>query len=73
MAVKAGLLMRNPVDGVEAPKVKRHKFKTLSEDDINRLLETLKASEYYPLFFTDLFSGMRRGEVLALRWGIFTY
>lgn len=68
MAVKAGLLMRNPVDGVTPPKVKRHEFKTLSEDDINILLQVLKNSEYYPLFFTDLFSGMRRSELLALFW-----
>jgi integrase len=68
MAVKQGLLMRNPVDGVEPSKIKRHQFKTLNEDDINNLLEVLKDSEYYALFFTDMFSGMRRSEILGLRW-----
>ncbi len=69
MAVKQHLLILNPMDGVEFPKVKRHEFKTMNEDDINKFLEAIKTSEYYPLFFTDLFSGMRRSELLALRWG----
>ena len=68
MAVKSGLLMRNPCDSVEPPKVTQTEFKILNEDDINKLLEALKGSEYYPIFFTDLFSGMRRSELLALRW-----
>lgn len=68
MAVKAGLLLHNPIEGVEPPKVKRHEFNTLSEDDINNVLYKIKDSEYYPLYFTDMFSGMRRSEILALSW-----
>jgi integrase len=66
-AVKLGILVRNPVDGVPKPKVERHQFKTLSEEDLNKFLETIQNSEYYPLFFTDLFTVFRRSELLALR------
>jgi integrase len=68
-AMRQHLLVINPMDGVVAPTVKSHEFKTMSEEDINRFLESIKDSEYYPIFFTGLFSGMRRSEVLALRWG----
>lgn len=67
-ALKDNLIVRNPVDGMDKPKVRRHEFKTLSENDLNKFLEAIKDSEYYPLFFTDLFSGMRRSESLAIRW-----
>ena len=31
-------------------------------------LEAAKDSPYYALFYTNLFTGMRRSELLALRW-----
>lgn len=53
---------------MDKPKVERHEFKTLSGDDLNKFLGAIESSEYYPLFFTDLFSGMRRSEFLAILW-----
>ena len=41
---------------------------TWGEDDITRFLETAKSTPYYALFYTALFIGMRRSELLALRW-----
>ena len=35
---------------------------------MNCFLEVAKESHYYPLFYTALFTGMGRGELLALRW-----
>ena len=40
----------------------------MSEDDMTRLLEAAKGSSCYALFYTALFTGMRRSELLALRW-----
>ena len=34
----------------------------------HRLLETAQETPYYPLFYTALYTGMRRGELLALQW-----
>jgi integrase len=41
---------------------------TWGEDDIIRFLGAAKATPYYALFYTALFTGMRRSELLALRW-----
>jgi integrase len=41
---------------------------TWNEDDITRFLEAAKNTSYYALFYTALFTGMRRSELLALRW-----
>jgi integrase len=40
----------------------------MNEDDITRFLEAAKATPYYGLFYLALFTGMRRSELLALRW-----
>ena len=67
-AVKRGLLQRNPVDAVDAPKYRQKEMQTFDQDGLNGFLESIRDSEYYPLFYTFLFTGMRRAEVLALRW-----
>jgi integrase len=43
-------------------------MQTWDEDDVARFLEAAKDSPYYALFYTALFTGMRRSELLALRW-----
>ena len=68
MAVEWGLLSRNVADAVSLPHVQRPEMKTWSEDDIIYFLESAKDSPYYALFYTALFTGMRRSELLALRW-----
>jgi integrase len=59
---------RNVADGVDVPRVRRTEMQTWDEDDIARFLEVAKDSRYYALFHTALFTGMRRSELLALRW-----
>ena len=67
-AVKTGLLARNPASAVEAPKVSRHEMKPMSQPQLREFLELAKKTDYYALFYLALFSGMRRSELLALRW-----
>lgn len=43
-------------------------MQTWDEDDITHFLESAENSPYYTLFYTALFTGMRRSELLALRW-----
>ena len=43
-------------------------MQTLGKDDMSHFLETAKGSSYYALFYIALFTGMRRSELLALRW-----
>ncbi len=35
---------------------------------MNRFLQTIIGSPFYPLFYTALFTGMRRSELLGLKW-----
>lgn len=67
-AVEWGLLSRNIADAVCKPRVQPSEIQTWDENDVARFLELNKNSYYYPLFYTALFTGMRRSEYLALRW-----
>jgi len=65
-AVQWGLLPRNPADNVSPPRYRKVEMRVLGEDDIHRVLDA--SNSHYPLFFLALYTGLRRGELLALRW-----
>jgi len=67
-AVKWGLVARNVADAVDPPRTRNTEMRTWNEDEIAQFLETAKDSPYFALFHTALFTGMRRSELLALRW-----
>jgi integrase len=67
-AVEWGLLGRNVADAVRPPRAQRSEMRTWDEDDISRFLQATKDTPYYALFYLALFTGMRRSELLALRW-----
>ena len=67
-AVKWGLVNRNVADGVDIPRIHHNEMQTWNEYEITRFLETAKDSPYYALFYTALYTGMRRSELLALCW-----
>jgi len=67
-AVKWGLLLRNPADAVTPPRCQQAQWHTLAEGGIHAMLDAAKATPYYALFYVALFTGMRRSEILALRW-----
>jgi integrase len=67
-ACEWGLITRNVADAVKPPHVQRPDMQTWGESDITRFLEATKDSPYHAVFHTALFTGMRRSELLALRW-----
>lgn len=67
-AVEWGLLPRNSADAVSPPHVQRAEMQTWDADDITTFLNSANNTPYFALFHTALFTGMRRSELLALRW-----
>lgn len=68
-AVKHGLLVRNVADAVDPPRFPRPEMHVMNEVELISVLEVARPTSYYALFYTLLFTGMRRSEALALRWG----
>lgn len=67
-AVKWNLIARNPVDAVDLPKAGRPAVKTFSEDQARSLLAAVKGDPFEPSYLLALLCGLRRGELLALKW-----
>lgn len=69
-AVKWGYLQYNPANAAEKPKLGREEAPYLEESDARRLLELLQGEpiRWRAVITFDLLSGLRRGEVLGLRW-----
>jgi integrase len=67
-AVKMGIIVRNVADAVDPPHPRHKVIQTLGVADVPGFLKSARESPYYTLFSTALFTGMRLGELLGLRW-----
>ena len=71
-AMKKAVILRmipfNPCEGVVLPKLKRYKAKVYDLEMIHRLLDVAKGTEMYLPILLCVTAGLRRGELLALRW-----
>lgn len=67
-AIKWRLLNRNAADGVDIPRSDRNEMQVWDDFEVRHFLNAIKDSQYCPLFHTALYTGMRRNELLGLRW-----
>ncbi len=68
-AVKMRMLAVNPTDAVTPPKVERGgNLKVLTENETAQLLDTVVGTPLHMPVLLAIGTGLRRGELLALRW-----
>jgi integrase len=74
-AMKRKLIANDPMRFVTKPKIETKEIRPLSSEkddtglsEIDRVLEVAKDTEYYAIIHTALHTGMRRNELLGLRW-----
>jgi len=67
-AVQMRLLLVNPVSAVTPPRPRHREMKVLDEAGIARLLAAVEETPIRIPVLLALACGMRRGEVLGLRW-----
>ena len=67
-ALKWGLVSRNSAALVDAPRIPRRQVVPFDAGQANRLLEAASGSRFEAVYELALKLGMRRGELLGLRW-----
>ena len=68
MAIRWRYIEHNPVSSVEKMRVPKRPPRFLSLEEIDRLLEASRGSHIYPILVTALHTGLRKSELLNLRW-----
>lgn len=67
-AIKWSLLKFNPAFNATPPKEKIKERHTWSKNDIKKFIDTAKLSDEETIYIIAIFTGMRRGEILGLKW-----
>jgi integrase len=67
-AVRWDLIARNPADAVQAPTPSTEEMRPLSADEARRLLDAANGDRLEALYVLTVHTGMRRGNLLGLRW-----
>ncbi len=67
-ALRWGLVPRNVAEAVDPPKVPKKDVTPLSPDQAQRLLEAARGDRLEALYVLAVHTGMRQGELLALKW-----
>jgi integrase len=66
-AVSDGIVPRNAAD-VKAPRPTPEEMQPLSEAEARAFLDTARGDRFEPLYMLAISTGLRRGELLGLRW-----
>lgn len=67
-ALKMQLIARNPADAAQPPRPARREMRALDAHQTVRLLQACEGTPLYIPVLLAVTCGMRRGEILGLRW-----
>ena len=67
-AFKLKMIPENPNIFTALPPKERYEAKVLSREEVERIVTEAKEEELYPIVVTTVYTGMRKGEVMALNW-----
>ena len=62
------LIAVNPADGCALPKLEHREMKTLPVEQLASFLREAKESGVFEMYYIELVTGLRRGELLGLKW-----
>ena len=68
LAKEQKLLASNPADACALPRVEHKEMKTLPMEQLTSFLREAKETGVYEMYYIELATGLRRGELLGLKW-----
>ncbi len=63
-----GLIPRNVTDALKLPRVDREEITPLTAEEANRLIDATNGDRLEALYVLAIHTGLRQGELLALKW-----
>ena len=72
LAQEQRIILTNPTEGRALPKVEHREMKTLPVEQLASFLREAKESGVFELYYVELATGLRRGELLGGRTLIWT-
>ena len=68
-AVRENMIARNPTEGVTLPKKKAVPKQILNDAQLERFMKVIQEDKiWHDFFYTELTTGLRRGEICGLMW-----
>ena len=67
LAVAQKIILNNPTDACELPKLEHKEMQTVPAEQLSAFLEEAKRSGVYEMYYIELATGLRRGELLGLK------
>lgn len=68
-AQQASVIPRNPVEEIKAPKFSYKPKRVLTDARLDQFVEIVRQdSVWYDIFYRELTTGLRRGEICGLQW-----
>lgn len=68
MAYKLRMIPENPNVFTTIPKKAKYESTVLTMEEVEKIIKEAKGEELYPIVVTTVYTGMRKGEVMALKW-----
>ena len=66
--MKERLILRNPAEDCIVPKLEKQEMKILPPEDMKAYLNAAEKYGVLAMFYLELVTGIRKGELTALLW-----
>ena len=68
LAKEQKIIATDPTEGCALPKLEHKEMKTLPVEQLTSFLREAKESGVFEMYYVELATGLRRGELLGLKW-----
>ena len=68
LAKEQKLIVANPAEGCALPRLEHREMQTLPVEQLQSFLREAKESGVFEFYYLELATGLRRGELLGLKW-----